>query len=161
MPEFREMPSAGFNEMLCNVHVIREDAMPIIDWNITLLVGIPEVDKHHQQLVQVLNEAYDAFREEVEVSAAVIDEIMASSARDFAFEEELMAKVSYPNIAKHKNEHLIFCRRVEELQSNLKQNKKISIELIWFLCNWVSHHIRETDAEFGRFMDGARLRKKG
>src|SRR5690242_18269814 len=116
--------------MLC--HAMRREPMPIIEWNIGLLLGIPEVDKHHQHLVQMLNQAYDGFREGVEVSPAAIEEIMTASTQEFAYEEGLMAEGHYPNLARHKNEHVIFCRRLQELQNNLMQDKKVSIELVWF-----------------------------
>ncbi|HJV67434.1 MAG TPA: bacteriohemerythrin [Geomonas sp.] len=134
--------------------------MPIIEWNVTLLLGIPKIDKHHQQLVQVLNDTYHGFRDGIEITLPVMEEIITSSSRNFIFEEALMAETRYPKLAQHKNEHAIFSRRIQELQNNLRQDRKITIELVWFLCNWVSHHIRETDAEFGRFMDGVRMRKR-
>ncbi|HJV34326.1 bacteriohemerythrin [Geomonas sp.] len=134
--------------------------MPIIEWNVTLLLGIPKIDKHHQHLVQVLNDTYHGFRDGSEVSLAVLDDMMTASSRNFIFEETLMAETRYPKLAQHKNEHVIFSRRLQELQNNRRQGRKITIELVWFLCNWVSHHIRETDGDFCRFLDGVRMRKR-
>jgi len=134
--------------------------MPIIEWNVSLLLGIPEVDKHHRRLVQLLNDAYDSFREEQAIPPAVLDEIIEAAADNFVRQEELMAEASYPRLADHRNEHQVFLRRIRELQKTQKENRNFSIELLWFLCNWVSHHIRETDAALGRFLDGVRLRRK-
>lgn len=134
--------------------------MPIIEWNVSLLLGIPEVDKHHQRLVQLLNEAYDSFREEQAIPSSVIEEVIDAATDNFARQEGMMAEASYPRLAEHRNEHQVFLRRIRELQKTQKENRNFSIELLWFLCNWVSHHIRETDAELGRFLDGASIRRK-
>jgi hemerythrin len=49
---------------------------------------------------------------------------------------------------------------VLELQKNYHQKANVSIELLWFLCNWVTHHIKETDAELGRFLDIVNIRRR-
>ena len=134
--------------------------MPIIDWNVTLMLGITLIDQQHQHLVQLLNKAYDDFREGVDVPASVIAELIDSSNLHFAYEETLMADCSYPKTAEHKNEHQLFSGRVLELHKKYQQGANVSIELLWFLCNWVTHHIRETDADLARFLDVCNIRKR-
>jgi len=35
--------------------------MPLIDWDDKFLLGIPQLDEHHRQLVKLLNQAFDDF----------------------------------------------------------------------------------------------------
>jgi hemerythrin len=127
--------------------------MPIIEWNVGYLLGIKEIDSRHKQLVQLLNETYDEFRRGVDIKRSILDELIEYADYIFKFEEELMLEIAYPDYAEHKKEHESFTSRVLGFKKLAKQNKNLPIELLWFLCNWVTHHIRETDAEFGRFYD--------
>ena len=134
--------------------------MPIVEWNISFLLGIHEIDQHHRQLVQLLNKTYDEFREGINIKQSVVEELVDFATDHFACEESLMTETSYPKLAEHKEEHELFACRVLEFQKNHKHNSNNSVDLLWFLCNWVTHHIRETDAEFGRFVDVVNIRKR-
>ena len=127
--------------------------MPIIKWSEYLLLGLPELDQHHKHLVELLNGAYDDFRDGNNLLSSVIDELLSYSSQHFPYEESLMAEASYPNFAEHKVEHALFTSRVLEAQNNSCQNINTTIELLWFLCSWVTHHTRETDADFVRFLN--------
>jgi hemerythrin len=134
--------------------------MPIIEWNVSFLVGIPEIDQQHQQLVQLTNRTYDGFRSGADIEPSVIDELVAHASEHFACEEGWMAESCYPKLAEHREEHQLFTCRIMEFKSTYQQKANISVELLWFLCNWVTHHIRETDAKFGEFVDMQNIRKR-
>jgi len=135
--------------------------MPIVEWNVNLLIGIQEIDRQHKHLVELLNENYDQFREGTDINPSFLQELVDFSTHHFACEEGWMKKTSYPKLAAHREEHDLFTSRISEFSKEQKRNANISVELIWFLCNWVTHHIRETDAEFGRFVDIHNIRKRG
>ena len=133
--------------------------MPIIEWNVSFLVGIQEIDRHHKDLVASLNRTYDQFREGTEVDLAFLQELIGFSTRLFSCEESWMTKTAYPKFAAHQDEHALFTSRVLEFKQEYEHNANVSVELLWFLCNWVTHHIRQTDAEFGRFIDVQNIRR--
>lgn len=133
--------------------------MPIIEWNESVTVGVPEIDQHHQELVQSLNRAYDQFREGGAIDLSFLQELVDDSARHFACEEGWMKKTSYPQMAAHLKEHELFTARMLELQKNQRRDALFSVELLWFLCNWVTHHMRETDLELGQYLGGRQPRK--
>jgi hemerythrin len=108
----------------------------------------------------LLNKTYDEFREGANIKQSVVEELLDYARYHFACEEGLMTEASYPKLAEHKEEHELFACRVLEFQKNYEQNSNHSVELLWFLCNWVTHHIRETDAKFGEFVDVQNIRKK-
>uniref|UniRef100_C6E4Z4 Hemerythrin-like metal-binding protein n=1 Tax=Geobacter sp. (strain M21) TaxID=443144 RepID=C6E4Z4_GEOSM len=135
--------------------------MPIIQWNVNLLVGIQEIDLHHKQLVQSLNTTYDEFREGKEIELSFLQELIDYAAHHFTCEEQWMKKMGYPKLEAHREEHALFASRIDDFRKGLKGNGKVSVELLWFLCNWVTHHIGESDAEFGRFVDVHNIRTRG
>lgn len=134
--------------------------MPIVQWNMNLLTGIQEIDLHHKHLVELLNETYDEFREKESIAPTLIDELTDYASYHFACEERLMEESSYPKLGDHRKEHEAFRSRIGELRKAHRSKAAISVELLWFLCNWINHHIRETDAEFGRYADLDRIRRR-
>lgn len=125
--------------------------MPIIEWKDCYLVGIQEIDLHHKDLVQSLNKNYDRFREGAELEVSLLQELLDYSVHHLRCEEGWMEKTSYPKLASHMEEHRQFSSKISELKKQ-SLNAYTSIELLWFLCNWVTHHMGETDAEFGKFI---------
>ena len=134
--------------------------MPIIEWNMRYLIGIREIDQHHKHLVELLNKAYDEFRKGNNIEQSVVDELVDHAGYHFTCEERWMAESSYPKLAEHKDEHELFTSRILEFQSKYRKNESVSVEILWFLCNWVTHHILETDAKFGQFIEVQNIRNK-
>ena len=134
--------------------------MPIIEWNVRFLLGIQELDRHHKQLVELLNQTYDDFRGGAKIEQAVVDQLVGYGATHFACEERWMTESSYPRLAEHMKEHEIYNSRILEFQKKSAQRENVSVEILWFLCNWVTHHMLETDVKFGEFMDIRNIRKK-
>ena len=134
--------------------------MPIIDWNVSFMLGIQELDGHHKHLVKLLNAAYDDFREGVNIDKSKLDELVDYAAFHFAVEESLMLETQYPDIPSHKAEHETFTGRLLDFKKNFNQRRDVSVELLWFLCNWVTHHVRVTDAAFGHHIDVHNINKK-
>lgn len=134
--------------------------MPIVKWNMNFLLGISEMDQHHQHLVQLLNDTYDEFRENGIIDSTLIVKLTDYAGYHFACEENLMKEVSYPNFVEHKEEHNSFNSRIAEIQKAFKQKETVSVELLWFLCNWITYHIQETDAEFGQYYDLQKIQNK-
>lgn len=134
--------------------------MPIIEWNAGFMLGIGEVDKHHKQMVQLLNDTYDEFRAGGRIGMPVIDQLVGYADRIFSYEQKLMREISYPNLSEHETEHESFTSRIGDFKANYTNSEGTSIELLWFLCNWVTHHLRETDAELGRFIELHKIQKR-
>jgi hemerythrin len=136
--------------------------MPIVEWNISFLLGIQEIDQHHKHLVELLNKTYDEYKEgaPAENLRSVIDELLDYSTYHFECEERWMTETLYPNFIDHKAEHVIFTKRISELQKNFQFNTNISLEVLSFLSNWITHHILKTDAKYGHFVADQNIRKR-
>lgn len=124
--------------------------MPIIEWKVIDLVGIEELDRHHKLLVQLLNNSYDKFAAGTDIEKSVIDELAEYAASHFAKEEGLMASCRYPELAAHIEEHEIFTWKMELFRNSRSEDR--SVEIIWFLCSWITHHFRETDYKFANYI---------
>lgn len=127
--------------------------MPIIEWKDCYLVGIQEIDQYHRNLVQYLNKSYDHFRDSQTLEPGVLEILIDFSIQQFGCEERWMERTQYPKIEAHREEHRHFKKEIARLKSGTGLDTKGCIDLLWFLCSWVTHHMRESDGEFGRFLD--------
>ena len=129
--------------------------MPIIEWKEDYLVGVQQIDLHHQYLFSMLNKTYDAFvnKDFTHSLNNLFDELIYYATYHFSTEEDLMQKIRYPYLEKHKKEHDVFSGKVVEVQKDYQMGKKgISLETLLFLQEWLSSHILGTDSEIGRFL---------
>jgi len=134
--------------------------MPVFEWNSSFELGIEEFDQHHKHLVGLLNETYDNFTGEAnnEVLAAVLDKLIDYATYHFAAEEHWMGLNGYAGLYKQREDHNMFSRRIVEIQTDFDNARKsVMIEALVFLKEWLSDHILEDDADYGRF--AAQLRQ--
>ena len=138
--------------------------MPIVEWNDSYLVGIEDIDQHHRHLVQLLNDTYDAFTDgsHQEKLGGVLDELIDYATYHFACEERWMQDSSYPGLSVHREEHERFIGRIVEIQKDFHARRaNLTLEVLSFLKNWLTSHILQNDAGYGRFVAAARERRTG
>ena len=129
--------------------------MPIIDWKEDYLVGVQQIDLHHQHLFAMLNKTYDSFvnKDSNQSLNSLFDELIDYATYHFSTEEELMQKIRYPDLEKHRKKHDVFSEKVVEIQKDYQAERKgISLEILSFLQEWLSSHILGTDREIGHFL---------
>ena len=136
--------------------------MPIIEWKEDYLVGVQQIDLHHQHLFAMLNKTYDAFvdKDSAESLNSLFDELSDYATYHFSTEEELMQKVHFPGLEKQRKEHDVFSEKVVEIQKDYQAGRKgISLEVLSFLQEWLSAHILGMDSEIGRFLASGKRTK--
>lgn len=129
--------------------------MPIIEWSDTFLLGVEQFDGHHKHLVHLLNKAYDDLTSETrkENAGRLLDELVDYATYHFAAEEYWMKENAYPKLPEHAAEHDRFSRRIVEMLKDYHAGRlTIPLELVTFLYNWLSSHILDSDADYGRFI---------
>jgi len=96
--------------------------MPLIAWNEKLSVGVASLDGEHRQLVQLLNEFYDATQagHAKDALGEVLNRLVDYTKFHFANEEEFMVKTAYADYATHKKQHEDLTRQVLEVQKKYK-----------------------------------------
>jgi len=130
--------------------------MAIVKWNDSFLLGVPEIDRHHQHLVDLLNQTHDQLSSgaAAESIGVVLDKLIGYATYHFITEERLMESSSYPDLAEHREEHERFRRKVIEVQTEFYHgNKNLPLEVLLFLKNWLTNHILKRDGDFGRYLE--------
>lgn len=136
-----------------------EDSMPLIEWDDSLSVHDAIMDEHHRNLVQLLNRTYDDFTggKPADSLGAVIHELLDYATYHFATEERLMAESGYPDFHEHRDEHMRFVLKVARLQKSFQDgDRHLAFEIISFMKNWVTNHIRVNDVQCGEFLAGGK-----
>ena len=122
-----------------------------IEWSDSYLLGIPEIDGQHKELVRIANELYDAAcGSDASYKAnmtRVIKKLTDYTEYHFSHEEKnFMEKYGYPGLAVHKSVHAGF---VKELNFRAKQlsseRKEDGMSFYAYMVNWILNHIAKTD----------------
>jgi len=122
-----------------------------IKWNECLTVGVKQFDEHHKHLFELLNKIHTSFinNNRQDDAEDIVDELIAYSNYHFTAEEELLGERRYFDLSSQEREHQYFTQKVHEFKPDINSGKKIyPIELLWFLGNWLLHHIMEEDKQY-------------
>ena len=130
--------------------------MSLFNWSDSYSVKVAELDNQHKELINILNELYDAMsaRKGNEVLGSVITKLSNYTRLHFATEEKYMEKYSYPGYAEQKKEHDLFLVKVQEFQKGFQAGElMLSMEVSTFLKNWLINHISGVDKKYGPFFN--------
>ena len=129
-------------------------------WKNDFSVNIKSIDDQHKELFKIGNFLYEI----VSIKDGVdrYDEILEAlhklrdyAAYHFTFEEKMMEDNGYPKFEQHKRQHDSFISKVksiDEVEIDERQ-KKIGMDLIIFIANWIENHILKTDMEYREFLN--------
>ena len=129
--------------------------MAMIDWQPAFNTGISRVDMQHQNLVNMINDLHDGMMsgQGKEALEAVLKRMAVYATKHFATEEEMFAKYGYAGKADHEREHKAFVEKVTALLTDLEAGKvALSVSVLNFLKDWLSHHILEVDQAYAPFL---------
>ena len=105
------------------------------------MTGIESIDKEHEQLFKIINEA-QALLEEQAVDVKTVKSIVAHlvdyAAEHFAHEESYMESINDPELMRQKKEHTDFANKVKSVdfdnmtdeESRISGFTTISLEVI-------------------------------
>ncbi len=124
----------------------------MFNWKAEYSVGIEVIDDQHKKLFEmgqamsdlVTNHAGEDIYDELTV---MFDELISYTKYHFSEEEELMAKVNYSNIEKHKVEHQKFIDKLSDfnLDSMDQDQSKFALDLLKTIATWIFKHISGED----------------
>lgn len=129
--------------------------MAFITWNSKLSVGITEIDNQHMKLVGYINELHDAMKvgKAKDVMAEILQNLVKYTLYHFSLEEKYMTQTVYPGLLAHKKEHSDFVKKVSDFQKSYNDGSAfISIDLLNFLREWITHHILDTDQKYSPYL---------
>lgn len=127
------------------------DALEIFPWDNNFNTGLPNVDKQHRKLVDLLNllASNVAFGSENKVLDTIFDELSEYAVYHFET-EELDWREYLGNdyaVIEHEKKHQSFIQEVVDLKKSLeiKPLSEVAEETLGFLASWLASHILESD----------------
>ncbi len=129
--------------------------MPYIEWNESLSVGLSSFDEQHKKLIAIINKLYDSMKEGKgkSILGDLFNELIEYTKFHFKSEEDIMLKYDFPGYKEHLDEHKKLTQQVVELKDKYeKGNLFITVEVLSFLKEWLSHHILEIDKKYGPYL---------
>lgn len=123
------------------------------EWSDMLLLGVKELDEHHEHLVDLMNKSYALIETGAPAATVevILDELFAYANYHFAAEEDWLRENCYIQLDAHLAEHDSFRRKVLEIQKEFYGGKTThKMQLFTFLSDWLFNHIRVTDFEYAR-----------
>lgn len=126
--------------------------MPLVIWNNSLTVGIPEIDLQHKQLIEQLNLLVDAMhansgKEEIQRIVHFLDIYVD---QHFSYEEGCMHRYKCPVASQNAAAHCQFINTLKEIKTELNQKGPsllLAIKVNEQLLDWFVNHIKKIDRE--------------
>ena len=127
--------------------------MNTVSWQNAYSLGIPEIDEQHKTLFELINELWDALakRSPIESQLLVIEGLEHYTIAHFAAEETFMRAIKYPKFDAHKQTHDKFVQRVAEEKARLLAGNGLSLDVLYFLKDWLVNHILVDDQDYAGF----------
>lgn len=128
--------------------------MPGMPWTDRYRTGHDEIDRQHRVLFDLIDrireEGEDPFGDGVQVVLDLIKYVI----QHFGYEEDLMARLAYPDAGAHRGSHAALSRQVVQLRDAIVAGTIETDTLRTFLDDWLQHHIGENDKKFAAFLAG-------
>lgn len=128
---------------------------PLLVWSNDLSVGINSIDTQHKLLISLINELHTAMksRRSQNELLSIIDNLKNYTVTHFGYEEELFATHGYPDTVAHKEQHRKFVAEVVEFEVGVRSGKlTVTMDVMKFLKDWLTHHIKGTDKQYSTFL---------
>lgn len=122
-----------------------------LSWSSKLETGIPEIDEQHKKLIELANNVVAAVREKLGTLGVdeIVQELRRYTVVHFRDEEELMAKLRYPEHGAHHAEHERLKHQVKIWQRKLYQHEALTVDAVRdFMRVWLIDHILQSDMAF-------------
>ncbi|MCG7948196.1 MAG: bacteriohemerythrin [Candidatus Thiodiazotropha taylori] len=131
-----------------------------IRWCQEMATGVDVIDSQHQNLLQMVNDAYQELDKEVSeiVFQRVTKELLSYAIYHFQTEEHLMKEYGYfeecpEEAALHVDEHRSFSAKVVAARDSVNSEVKEEMEqILEFLNNWILNHTQNVDLKLGGFI---------
>lgn len=130
--------------------------MPLINWRDEFEIGIEEIDHEHQELISLINEAYNALQAAADMPsiAAFFGEIYARISAHFALEESVMRRLRYDQLGAHKAEHEELLDGIRDIMDGYERGDYAQYQdlLAKHLEDWFTDHFKTQDARLHHFI---------
>lgn len=116
--------------------------------------GAREIDRANECLEFLLEEMFlkNPPCEGDSVSCRKIEDTQRFLARQFAREENMMARTRYPATAAHRTEHAVLLERLETMRRDLVCGAYDTGKVYEHLTAWAADHVTRFDRDLGQFL---------
>jgi hemerythrin len=125
-------------------------------WEDSFSVGFEPIDDQHKVLVDMINELFQACKEDIVAAdiafLGIIKRALNYAETHFADEEEYLSEANYPYLDEQKEQHESF---VEEVQKTIDEFEAGNIEPVYlarYLKKWLLNHIAVYDKKYSRYL---------
>lgn len=128
--------------------------MAFLTWKAQYETGVSRFDQQHKQLVERINRLNDAMMEGKgkEQLGAILEDLVAYTRSHFRDEEAMMQQHGFPKLHEHRREHEALTGKVMEFKEKFDQGLAgVSIQVMGFLRDWLTHHIHGSDMQYASF----------
>lgn len=154
-----------FEELLSASHRIVEmltsyQTGSFVQWSQDYSVNVPIFDQHHKKLFSLVDDLYQAMRRGVtgDDLSEVFDALVAYTTYHFDAEESAFERYDYPGCAEQKRQHQALVEGITRLRGDLDAGKPmVAVEVMEFLRDWLTKHIRGCDKHYAEFFRGKEL----
>jgi hemerythrin len=119
-------------------------------WKDAYLVGIPEIDKEHQFVVQCVTDIEDVAARGEHWNAAIA-RLLFFLESHFSAEERLMRAAEYPKLAAHIKEHEEFMAVAKSIEARTLREPPLPA-MVGLLSNWLDQHFLFADRQYAEFV---------
>lgn len=122
-----------------------------VEWSDDFSVKVSLMDDEHKKLFDLINDLNNAMIDGQ--SSGKIGEILQGlidyTEYHFGDEEDMLRKISYPNIAEQERAHRAFVNKMKEFKEELESGEiLLSVKIIDFLKDWLVSHIVNIDTKY-------------
>jgi len=125
--------------------------MPIMTWDDSLDVGVAQMNREHQGLLDLMNALYDRAKagESGPEMIALLDRLATATVEHFAHEEAHMDHIGHAGAEAHKRIHKDLLDKFQRHSEAIKaRNGVIEESFFNFMRFWLSAHIRGIDMKY-------------
>ncbi len=129
--------------------------MTLIEWREEYSTGIPGVDHEHQELINLINTAYEMLGDTADKNGIIscLGDIYGSISSHFALEERWMEQHNYEDYEAHRADHERLLDEIGEITDDVEASTKLDTERLrerlnnWFLAHFKTHDTHLHNAE--------------
>lgn len=130
------------------------------EWKERYNLNIEEIDKQHKKLMEIGKRAYeiaiiDDEYDRYDEIMTILDELLEYTKYHFEYEENMLKEYKYEHIHAQEEEHEYYIYKINQVSSreDIDDNqRKIILEIIDFLSQWISSHIMLEDRKYAIFL---------
>ncbi|MBU2643272.1 bacteriohemerythrin [bacterium] len=124
---------------------------PLMRWDNSFILNIPEVDEQHKRLVDLVNQLHAAMKQKRDNSSVseVLNGLSDYTVSHFSMEEKLMKQAGYDQLVAHQALHSDLVKQITDFKTKFEGgDAMVSMELMDFLKDWLTRHIKGTDKQY-------------